>query len=219
MESRTALLAGATGLVGSRCLERLLAAPDFARVRVLVRRPLEMQHPKLETTIVDFDRLREEDVQGDDVFLCLGTTIKVAGSQEAFRKVDQHYTVAVAKLARKSGAIRVGLVSSVGANAKAKNFYLRVKGETEEELIALGYPSVAIMQPSLLLGERKEKRAGEGFATAASHVVKGLMIGGLRVYRPIEGDTVAAAMIAAVRRGEPGVQRYTFDAITKTAEI
>jgi uncharacterized protein YbjT (DUF2867 family) len=218
MRSRTALLVGATGLVGGRCLARLLGDPNYESVRVLARRALTVTDPKLDVKLVDFDRLSEGDVVGRDVYLCLGTTIKVAGSQEAFRKVDQHYTVTVAKLALASGAERAALVSSVGANAQAKNFYLRVKGETEAEVIALGYRSVAIMQPSLLLGERAEKRAGEGFAAAASHVVKGLMLGGLRVYRPIEGDTVAAAMIAAVRRGESGVQRYTFDAITKIAE-
>jgi uncharacterized protein YbjT (DUF2867 family) len=215
---RIALVAGATGLVGRSCLERLLAEDTYAQVRVLVRRSLELRHDKLDERRVDFDKLESVSPEPvDDVFIALGTTIKAAGSQEAFYKVDHDYIVATAKLGRRAGASRLALVSSIGAGGPAANFYLRVKGETERDVMALGYECVEIFRPGLLMGERHEKRTGEALGIAAMKVVGGAFFGPLRQYRPIEGADVAAAMVAALRAGEPGVHIRTFEAMMQKA--
>jgi uncharacterized protein YbjT (DUF2867 family) len=215
---RTALLAGATGLVGRICLERLLASDVYERVRVLVRRPVGTTHPKLEELRVDFDALEAKPIEPvSDVFITLGTTIKAAGSQEAFYKVDHDYVVATAKLGKRAGAKRLALVSSIGAGGAASNFYLRVKTETERDVQALGYECLEIFRPGLLVGEREEKRKGEAFGIAATKIASGLMVGPLRQYRPIEAKDVAAAMVAAMIAGEPGARVRTFEAMKELA--
>jgi len=213
---RTALLVGATGLVGRSCLERLLASDTYERVRVLVRRPVGTNHTKLEETKVDFDVLESLEIGPvDDVFVALGTTIKAAGSEEAFYKVDHDYVVASAKLGKKAGATRLALVSSIGAGGTAANFYLRVKGEVERDVRALGYECLEIFRPSMLLGDRQEKRTGEAIGIAVTKAVSGLFLGPLRQYRPIEAAEVAAAMVAALREHEPGVHVRTFEDIKR----
>lgn len=209
---RTALLAGATGLVGKHCLERLLASDTYERVRVLVRRPVGITHDKLDEIRVDFDALESLSIASvDDVFIALGTTIKAAGSQSAFYKVDHDYVVATAKLGKRAGATRIALVSSIGAGGAATNFYLRVKTETEQDVRALGYECVEILRPGLLVGERHEKRTGEALGIAAAKIVSGLFVGPLRQYRPIEAADVAKAMVAALKKSEPGVHVRTFE--------
>ena len=219
MISRTALLVGATGLVGNHCLDRLLSEPTYRRVVVLTRRKLGLNGAKLEEEAVDFERLSEraEAVRGDDVYCCLGTTRKVAGSNEAFRRVDHDYVVEVARLAKANGAARFALVSSVGADAQSSNFYLRVKGETERDVEALGYPALEIFRPSFLVGTRTERRPGEAVASAVSRGLAGALFGPLRKYRPIEASIVAAAMVRSLVRGEPGHHVHTFDAIRSLA--
>lgn len=209
---RTALLAGATGLVGKHCLTRLLASDTYERVRVIVRRSTGVTHDKLEEVRVDFDNLESVSLGPvDDVFITLGTTIKVAGSQEAFYKVDHDYVVGSAKLGKRSGASRIALVSSIGAGGVAGNFYLRVKTEMERDVRALGYECVDILRPGLLMGERSEKRSGEALGISAMKLISGLMVGPLRQYRPIAAEEVAEAMIAAIQKGEPGVHVHTFE--------
>lgn len=220
MEPRTALLVGATGLVGRHVLDRLLAEPAYGTVTVLVRRSLGRSDPRLAERVVDFDRLASAhagDVRGEDVYCCLGTTIKVAGSQEAFRRVDHDYVVEAARLARANGARRFALVSSVGADAGAGNFYLRVKGETERDVGALGYETLEVFRPSFLMGERGEKRAGEAAGIAVARAVSGALFGGLRKYRPVDAGAVARAMVAALARGEPGTHVRAFDEIAALA--
>ncbi len=214
---RTALIAGATGLVGKHCLNRLLASDTYARVYALVRRPTGLGHDKLEEIRVDFDNLDSTSLNPvDDVFITLGTTIKVAGSQEAFYKVDHDYVVASAKLGKRSNASRIAIVSSVGAGGPAGNFYLRVKTETERDIRALGYECFEIFRPGLLIGERQEKRSGEELGIAAVKLISGLMIGPLRQYRPITAENVAEAMIAAVLDGKPGVHIHTFEEMQRS---
>jgi uncharacterized protein YbjT (DUF2867 family) len=209
---RTALLAGATGLVGKHCLERILASNTYEHVRILVRRPVGISHDKLEEIRVDFDALDSLSMASvDDVFITLGTTIKAAGSQTAFYKVDHDYVVATAKLGKRAGATRIALVSSIGAGSPAANFYLRVKTETEQDVRALGYECVEILRPSLLVGERQEKRTGEAFGIAAAKIVSGLFVGPLRQYRPIKVADVAEAMVAALEKSSPGVHIRTFE--------
>jgi uncharacterized protein YbjT (DUF2867 family) len=213
---RTALLAGATGLIGRSCLERLLASDTYERVQALVRRPVGMSHDKLDERRVDFDALESLSIDPvDDVFITLGTTMKTAGSKEAFYKVDHDYVVATAKLGKRAGASRLALVSSIGVGGVGANFYLRVKGEAERDVIALGYECLEIFRPGLLMGDRQEKRTGEAFGIAAVQLVSGLFMGPLRQYRPIEAPEVAAAMVAAMGFGEPGVHIRTFEEIRK----
>ena len=195
---RKALIAGATGLVGECLLRRLLAHPDYAVVEVLLRRNLAMSHPKLVQHVVDFEQLDSGAVaKTDDLFCCLGTTIGKAGSQSAFRRVDHDYPVALAQLAKAEGVQQFLLVSALGADAGSGVFYSRVKGETERDISAIGLPKAIFLRPSLLLGKRSERRAGERAAMLAGRLVAPLLFGRLRKYRPIDADDVAAAMVFA----------------------
>ena len=195
---RTALLAGATGLVGSHVLARLLASQRYRKVLVLVRRPLGAMAPKLEQQMVDFGRIEafSPAVAADDVFCCLGTTIRVAGSQAAFRRVDHDYPVAFARMAARNGAQRFAMISSLGAEPGSSVFYSRVKGETEADVAALALPHYWFVRPSLLAGQRAETRIGERIGLAVAGLIGPLMVGSLRRYRAIHADTVAAAMLA-----------------------
>ncbi|MEO8164182.1 MAG: oxidoreductase [Betaproteobacteria bacterium] len=195
---KKALLAGASGLVGAHVLARLLAHPAYAQVEVLVRRELSIRDPKCIQRIVDFERLDSAPhPQADDVFCCLGTTLKQAGSRDAFRRVDHDYPVALARLALAGGARQFLMVSALGARANAGVFYSRVKGETEQDIGALRLPRVVFMRPSLLLGERRDKRPGERAGIVISKLIAPLLRGPLRKYRPIHADDVAAAMLYA----------------------
>ena len=206
------LLAGATGLVGGLCLQRLLEDPAFTRVVVLVRRPLGQNLPKLEQHVVDFARLDEaRDVFNVDTVICaLGTTIKQAGSQERFREVDHDYPLALARLGLQHGARHFLLVSALGANPQSGVFYNRVKGEVEMQLHALGYPQVTIVRPSLLLGERREFRFGEEMGKRLAFIVPGK-------YKPVQADDVAKVLVQTARQNAPGVEVIESDEIRRRA--
>ena len=212
---RTALLLGASGLIGGHCLDLLLRDEAYDQVIVLVRKSLPKNHPKLTQYEVNFDRLAEHEtlLKADDVFCCLGTTIKKAGSQDAFRKVDFTYAHEAAKLAAASGAKQFLLVSSLGADAKSSVFYSRVKGEIEAAISALNFKSVSIFRPSLLLGERAEFRLAERLAEPFAKALSFFLIGGLRKYRAIEARTVAAAMIEIAKKEIQGVKVYESDRV------
>ncbi len=217
---RTALILGASGLIGGHCLDLLLHDEAYDQVIVLVRKTLPKNHPKLIQHEVNFDHLSEHaDLLKalapniDDVFCCLGTTIKKAGSQEAFRKVDFTYAHEAAKLAAHNGASQFLLVSSLGADAKSSVFYSRIKGEIEAAISALNFESVSIFRPSLLLGERAEFRLAERLAEPFAKALSFFMIGGLRKYRAIEARTVAAAMIEIAKKEMKGVKVYESDRI------
>ena len=219
MPPRTALIAGVTGLVGSLCLKQLLADPAYGQVIAISRRPVPESHPKLSQKIVDFDKLGPlTSIAADDAFCALGTTIRKAGSQEAFRKIDLGYSKAFAELALANGARQFALVSSVGANARSTNFYLRTKGEIEDAVKALPFTSVHIFQPSFLVGSRSEQRPGEGIGFALAKALQFAFISALRRYRPISASSVAAAMIAAVKRADPGRHTYLFDDMQALAD-
>lgn len=208
--SRVALLAGATGAIGGHLLGALLESPAYREVRVLTRRPLGREHPKLTSLTVDFTQLAQktEALRADDVFNCLGTTLKKAGSRDAFRTVDHHYVVALAQAAYAAGAQQFIGVSSVGASATSGSFYLRVKGEMERDVIAVGFSACHFMHPSLLLGDRAEFRPGEKFAQVLAPVWSPLMAGPLKKYRPVQTSEVAAAMLQVAQRGQTGVHRH-----------
>jgi uncharacterized protein YbjT (DUF2867 family) len=213
---RTALLAGGTGLTGGHLLSLLLADSRYTRVHALVRKSGLPPHPRLQEHVFDYDHPGKLSAI-DDVFCCLGTTIRKAGSQVAFRKVDFDYVVSLARLARESGAKRFLVISSVGANAHSAVFYSRVKGEMELALRDIGYEELHIFQPSLLLGNRAESRRAERAGIAASGVIAPLMFGPLRKYRPVEAQTVAVAMLNAAWGHRRGTHVYASDRIVELA--
>ncbi|TLY64391.1 MAG: NAD-dependent epimerase/dehydratase family protein [Gammaproteobacteria bacterium] len=220
-ELKVALLAGASGLVGTCALDALLAAPDFGRVFAVTRRPLGREHPRLANRIVQFDRL-EAQLKGITchVALCaLGTTIRQAGSQADFRQIDLDYVLAFARAAKAAQAQRFVVISSVGADADSKTFYLRTKGEMEEALAAVGFASLDILQPSLLLGWRSQMRPLELLLRVIMPLVNPLLLGAREAYRAVAAPTVGAAMLGATRSGRRGVQRYTYSGIQALSRL
>jgi uncharacterized protein YbjT (DUF2867 family) len=213
--TRSALLVGASGLVGGHLLQLLLHEQRYKPVEVLVRRSLSIRDPQLNEHIIDFDHLdrNAELFRADDVFCCLGTTIRNAGSQEAFRKVDFTYVVQAAALASKNGAKQFLLVSSLGANPRSRAFYSRVKGEVEEAVSKLPFRGVHIFRPSFLLGEREERRRGEKLAIMLVKVLQPLMIAGWKRLRPVHAETVAAAMARVAGMNKQGVNIFESDQI------
>jgi uncharacterized protein YbjT (DUF2867 family) len=201
----TALIAGGSGLVGGFLLQQLLATPEYDRVVAVGRRPLGLSHPKLVQVTAEFAGLDKvtADLRCDDAFCCLGTTIKQAGSPDAFRAVDHGAVLAFAWAARRNGAQRFFAVSSLGANAQSRVFYNRVKGETEEALEVLEFQTLGIFRPSLLLGPRPESRLGERFGAILMWLAEPLLQGSLRKYRAIEAEVVARAMLRC-SYGRPG---------------
>lgn len=204
---RTALVAGATGLVGSNLLQRLLHDPAYARVTVLARSGPSVEHPRLNVIETDFAGLDAlgEVLMVDDVYCCLGTTLRRAGSKAAFADVDQRMVVELAQASRAAGAQQFIVVSAVGASERALTFYSRVKGRMERAVSGLGYEAVHIVRPSLLLGDRSEHRAGEAFAQKMAPWLTALCRGPLRHYAPVRGEDVAEAMVRLALRGEHGV--------------
>lgn len=220
-DARVILLAGASGLVGSRTLEALLEASDVSRVLAVTRRPLGREHSRLANRIVQFEKI-EAQLKGiacDAALCCLGTTRRRAGSQERFRAVDVDAVLAFARAAQAAGAKRFVVISSVGADASSRNFYLRTKGEMEEELESLGFESLDILQPSFLMGWRAEMRPLELLALGFMPLVNPLLGGRYAVYRGIPARTLAAAMLGAVRSGRRGVNRYTYAGIEQLARL
>jgi uncharacterized protein YbjT (DUF2867 family) len=215
----TALIVGATGLVGRHCLQALLANEDYRSVVALTRRPLDQQHPRLVQMIVDFDKIEEIDpFPAADVFCALGTTIRRAGSQHAFLKVDFEYGSKVATRSAAAGAKQFVLVSSVGADPRSGNFYLRVKAELEKAIAALPFESVHFFRPSVLIGKRTETRLGESIAIAAARAFQFALAGKLRKYRPMPAEILARAMVAAAREARPGRHIYHYDDIISLAQ-
>ena len=201
MHPRHAVLLGATGLVGRELLRQLLGDDTFEGVRVIARKPTGETHPRLEEHVLELGEMHGQPrlFETDAIFCALGTTIKTAGSQERFRVVDYDYPLMAARLGKQQGAKHYLLVSALGANARSRIFYNRVKGEVERDLLALNYPRTTIARPSLLLGDRQEVRAGE---RVFSH------LGWLMppAYKPIHARDVAGALIEAARAQESGVQ-------------
>jgi uncharacterized protein YbjT (DUF2867 family) len=211
--NRTALLAGATGLVGEHVLAQLLADDTWARVITVGRRATPHRHEKLEQRIVDLGALEAQGdlPHADDVFCCLGTTINRAGSRAAFRRVDHDYVLALARTGIRIGATQFLLVSAIGADPESRVFYSRVKGEVEAALRALPYRAVQIFRPGLLLGNRAEFRFGERVATLLTPLVQPLLRGRLRRYRSIEAGEVARAMVRIAREAPRGPNVWEYD--------
>lgn len=214
-------------MVGVAVLERLLARTDQTRVLAPVRRPLPFQSPRLLAVVGEYGRatdeagllasLREAAPAVDAIVCCLGTTLKKAGSREAFLAVDRDLVLRMAGVARSLGARHAVLVSSVGASAQSGNFYLRVKGEAERALSDMDFERVDLLRPGLLLGERAEARPGEAFARVLAPVTNALLVGSLRRYRGIPAHDVAAAAVALLDHAGPGRHVHEHDALMALA--
>lgn len=210
MEKRNALIAGATGLVGNSLLQQILADNEYEKVVIITRKSITINHPKLIQQQIDFDSIESlrTDFPIDDVFCALGTTIKTAGSQDAFYKVDFTYVVNLGKWCEKNQVKRFLVVSAMGANAKSGIFYNRVKGEMETVVSQLNIKQKQIFRPSLLMGNRTEKRGGEKFAQIIMNGLGFLFVGSLLKYKGIHADRVAHAMIEAAKADVNGFKIF-----------
>jgi uncharacterized protein YbjT (DUF2867 family) len=212
MNKRTALVFGSTGLVGNLLLEELIDSERYSAIRIFVRQSTGISVPGVEEIIADFSDLENltPKITGDDLFICLGTTIKKAGSVENMEKIDRDLPVKIAQMARSNGLKNVAAVSSIGASADSKNYYLRIKGEMEEGIMMQDFENIAIVRPSMLLGERKERRTGELVGKVVMKAFKPVLTGKLRKYRAIHGKDVARAMIIILEQ-KPGKKIYESD--------
>lgn len=195
MEKKSALIFGATGLIGQFLVKKALQNPHYETVKVLVRKPSFRPQPKLQEIIFDFENPNTSLLIADDVFCAIGTTLRKAGSKEAQRKIDFEIPLNIAQLAYKQGNKAFFLVSSVGANADTNNFYLGLKGQLEKELTAIGFQHVGIFRPSMLYGNRNEFRIGELIGKGIMKATSFLLFGKMSKYKGIEAENVAQAMI------------------------
>jgi len=203
--SKTALIVGSSGLVGSELLNLLTISADYDKVISLVRSTKADSIGKIEELIIDFDDLDQLILTNiDDVFCCLGTTIKKAGSKEKFRQVDLEYVLSTGRLGLKNGATRLLVVSAVGADETSSFFYNRVKGEMERKVQELGFQSVYIFRPSMLGGKRTEFRLGEKIGTFLMQLLGWLMIGKLKRYKIVSASKVAKHMIQSAQNSVAG---------------
>ncbi|MBK5721732.1 oxidoreductase [Dysgonomonas sp. Marseille-P4677] len=214
--TKIAVIIGSSGLTGSQLLKTLLSSNVYHKVISFVRRSSKISHPKLVQYVVDFDNPQsyENLIEGNDMFCCLGTTIKKAGTEEAFEKVDLHYPIQFAKAAANKGIKQFSIISTLGANPKSGNFYLRTKGKCEDELRKLPFQSISIFRPSLLLGNRKEFRLGEKLAEYAMRILSVFLVGSLRKYRSISIKKVAYAMFQIAQQNTVGYHVYESDEIS-----
>ncbi|AJY76742.1 NAD-dependent epimerase/dehydratase family protein [Paenibacillus beijingensis] len=219
MRKKSAVLIGATGLIGKELAKVLFQQNNYEKIHLLVRRSSGLHDPKCEEHIADFDRLDQHShlFHGSDVFCCLGTTMKQAKTKEAFRKVDYVYPVEAGKLAEQFHSEQYLIVTALGSNPDSAIFYNRVKGEVEESIKKLRLPALHIFRPSLLLGERQQFRLGEKLMIKAARVLNLFMVGKLRPYRAIEAKKVALAMAAIAKSNKSGAHVYPSDEIDRIA--
>ena len=210
---KKAVLFGASGFIGSFILEELLNNPEYEQVTIVVRKPLNLNHPKLKTLIGDYHSLPglKEHIVADEIFLTLGTTLKNTPDKDEYYQVDHDYPVLAAKIAKERGAKSVFIVSAIGANANSKIGYVRTKGETERDIIALDFEHTHILRPSMLLGNRKEHRPLEKLLQKIWSVVDLVLIGNLNKYRGIEGKDVARSMVNAATNQTEKVKIYEWE--------
>ncbi|SDF16371.1 Uncharacterized conserved protein YbjT, contains NAD(P)-binding and DUF2867 domains [Fontibacillus panacisegetis] len=209
-QTDTAVVAGATGMMGRQLVRLLLEDPAYQRIIVLVRRGIGISHPKLVEKQVSFDRLESEldtsVLKDADVFCTLGTTMQQAGSKEAFRKVDHEYPLALAKAAMQHGAASYVIVTAMWASEQSWMFYTRVKGQLEQDLLSLGLPRLVILRPSLLLGDREAESFGDRATASVFRLIDPLLIGPLARMKAIQCKDVAQAMVKMARESGPAVE-------------
>lgn len=215
MLSKTALLFGATGLVGSKLLHLLLESDRVSSLRAVLRRPLDIDHPKLEHLQCDFSQLEVNSsffVGVDTVFICLGTTLKKAGSRERFREIDHDLVLRIAKMAQIAKIRCCSIVTALGAKEDSLFFYNRVKGELERDLRELHFPVLNIFRPSLILGAREERRVSENLSKKFSKFVPWALLPGGKRVRPVPAQVIAEAMCSAYYNSElSGVNGFNSD--------
>ncbi|WP_341227256.1 oxidoreductase [uncultured Arcticibacterium sp.] len=207
-DKKTALLAGASGLIGQTLLQQLLNSNEYSKITILVRRPLELQHPLLEQKVINFDKIGTLELKADDIFCTLGTTIKTAGSKEAFKRVDKEYPLQIANQSFNNGARLFAIVTSMGSNKNSSFFYNQVKGELEEELKNINFQHIGIFRPSMLVGNRKESRIGEKIGQIFMKVFDFLIP---KKYKAIHVDKVALAMLEYAKRPKEGLSEIESD--------
>ncbi|WP_416677254.1 hypothetical protein [Candidatus Pseudothioglobus sp. Uisw_016] len=214
MTVTTSIIAGSTGLIGGNVINVLSNKKQGAIA--LTRRSIPNLPPNITEMIIDFDAFEKNGSlpSCNNVFICLGTTIKTAGSKENFRKVDIDYCLSIARKAKESGAETLSLISSIGANSSSKNFYLRTKGELEESIQSLGFSTVNIFRPSFLVGERSEIRLAEKIAINLAKIMDLFLIGTASKYRSVKAESLAKTMVLKAD-DKPGVNYFYFDDFLK----
>jgi uncharacterized protein YbjT (DUF2867 family) len=207
---KKAVLFGASGFIGSFLLEELLNDSEYEQVTIVVRKSLNINHTKLKTLIGDYHSLPDlkENIVADEIFIALGTTLKNTPDKDEYYHIDHDYPVLASKIAKDKGAKSVFIVTAVGANSNSKILYVKTKGETERDIIALDYEHTHIFHPSMLLGSRKENRPLEKFLQKIWSVVNLILIGKLKRFRGIEGKDVAKAMVKAATNQTEKVKVY-----------
>jgi uncharacterized protein YbjT (DUF2867 family) len=209
---KKALIFGATGFVGSRLLNELLSSSDYGQVTAVARRKLGIVHPRLKALVGDCDSLPalKADLVGDEIFIALGTTRKATPNKADYYRVDHDYPLLAARIAKEQGFKAVFLVSAVGANPHSKFFYVRTKGETERDIVALGFEHTHLFRPSMIMGNREEYRPFEKMFIAAFRAINPLLAGGLDKYRGVTGDDIARAMLrsAAIETGKVKIYHW-----------
>jgi len=210
----TSIIVGSTGLVGGNVIKVL--SNKKQRAIALTRRSIPNLPPNITEMIIDFDAFEKNGSlpSCNNVFICLGTTIKTAGSKENFRKVDIDYCLSIARKAKESGAETLSLISSIGANSSSKNFYLKTKGELEESIQRIGFSTVNIFRPSFLVGERSEKRLAEKIAINLAKIMDFFLIGTASKYRSVKAESLAKTMVLKADN-KSGVNYFYFDDFLK----
>jgi uncharacterized protein YbjT (DUF2867 family) len=207
-------LAGATGLTGGHALRLLLDHPRVTKVISLGRRKLPLEHEKLE----ELPFSAAPSIKSDAFLSCLGTTIKKAGSQEAFEQIDVDLPLEIARALKSNGCRSAAVVSAIGAAPESRIFYNRAKGKMEEGMKRIGFESLSILRPSIIMGAREEARIAEGFGKLAMSALSPLLIGGARKYRPIEAEAIARALVKLAIESAPGTSTYESNEIEMQAK-
>lgn len=204
---RIALVAGATGLVGKLLVQRLLASGAYDRIKLLTRRALPIDDSRVENVISDYSDLATlgKKIKADDVFCCLGTTLKKAGSRAAFEKVDYQMVIDLARATLAQGARQFLVISAAGTAEHSPSFYSRVKAHMERDVAAVGFDAVHIVRPALLIGAREERRPAEHISQMLMPLFNPLLVGSFRKYRSATGEDVADALLQLARRETRGV--------------
>jgi len=214
-----AIILGASGLIGSTLLDILLTEPEYTEVFILVRKEIALTHKKLTQIVVDFDKLDSyaDEITGHAIFCCLGTTQKNTPNKNTYRKIDHDYPVKTAQIGAKNGVEQFHIVTALGANAYSSIDYAKLKGETEEDVKKSGLKNIFIYQPSMITGDRKEKRPLEKVITVIMRVINPLLIGNLKKYRSIPAKTIALAMFKQSLTNNEGIFVYPSDKIKEIA--